>query len=250
MGIITAFANQKGGVGKTSCCLSVGACLRAIGKRVLLVDLDPQGNLTYSSGIEGFVYSVMDLMQKRVKARDAIISDLIASSPYLASADVMFTAVGKEYLLREALADVRDEYDHILLDCPPSLGTLSVNALSCADEVVIPAQADIFSVQGIMQLGETISAVRQYVNPNIHIAGILCNRYNARSVISRDIYDMLGTVAAQLGTLVFKTVIRECTALKEAAALRTDILSHAPRSNAAADFAALTDEFLSAIGGK
>ena len=245
---ITAIVNQKGGVAKTTTALALTSRLREMGKRVLAVDLDPQGNFTYATGVEGYSHTVLDVMRRRVTAEEAVFEDLLASSTHLATSDVTFTQVGKEFLLKETLSPLREKYDFIVLDCPPSLGLLSVAALTAADECVLPCQADMYSLTGLMQMGQTLQAVRTYTNPALAVTGILLCRYNGRAVIAREMQTLLQQTAGEMQTRLFRAEIRECSALKEAAALRRpSIFEYAPRSNAAQDYAAFTDEFLANI---
>ena len=255
MAKITAIAIQKGGQGKTVTAYALGAGLALRGQRVLFIDLDAQGNLSYTLGADATGLtgrSAFEVLQGATSATEAIqhtpLGDIIASSPALAAADTTLTAVGKEYRLREALEALGDAYDRIILDTPPSLGILTVNALTAADSLIIPAQADMYSLQGIGQLWQTIQTIRRYCNPRLAIEGVLLTRYNGRAVISRDLSDMLEQTAAQMGTKVFKARIRECTALKEAVAVKTDIYTYAPRSNAAADYSAFIGELLEGEG--
>ena len=255
MAKITAVAIQKGGQGKTVTAYALGAGLALRGQRVLFIDLDAQGNLSYTLGADATGLtgrSAFEVLQGATSATEAIqhtpLGDIIASSPALAAADTTLTAVGKEYRLREALEALGDAYDRIILDTPPSLGILTVNALTAADSLIIPAQADMYSLQGIGQLWQTIQTIRRYCNPRLAIEGVLLTRYNGRAVISRDLSDMLEQTAAQMGTKVFKARIRECTALKEAVAVKTDIYTYAPRSNAAADYSAFIGELLEGEG--
>lgn len=255
MAKITAVAIQKGGQGKTVTAYALGAGLALRGQRVLFIDLDAQGNLSYTLGADATGLtgrSAFEVLQGATSATEAIqhtpLGDIIASSPALAAADTTLTAVGKEYRLREALEALGDAYDRIILDTPPSLGILTVNALTAADSLIIPAQADMYSLQGIGQLWQTIQTIRRYCNPRLAIEGVLLTRFNGRAVISRDLSDMLEQTAAQMGTKVFKARIRECTALKEAVAVKTDIYTYAPRSNAAADYSAFIGELLEGEG--
>lgn len=171
--------------------------------------------------------------------------DTIASSPTLAGADTIITAVGKEYRLKEALATIQEQYDYIIIDTPPALGILTINALTACDGCIIPAQADIYSLQGINQLYGTIQTVMKYCNPSMVVMGILLTRYNARAIISREVAEMVEQTAEQLHTKLYQAKIRECTALKECQAMKQDIYSYAPKSNAAADYSAFIDEIIS-----
>ena len=162
----------------------------------------------------------------------------------MAVADATLTATGKEYRLKEALQALKGKYDYCIVDTPPALGILTVNALTAATGAIIPAQADIFSLQGIGQLGGTLDAVKKYCNPDLSVMGILLTRYNDRAVIGREAAEMTERTAGQLGTKLFTARIRECTAIKEAQARRQSIYSYAPKSNAAADYAALVAEIM------
>ena len=255
MAKITAIAIQKGGQGKTVTAYALGAGLALRGQRVLFIDLDAQGNLSYTLGADATGLagrSAYEVLQGATTAPEAVqhtpLGDIIASSPALAAADTTLTAVGKEYRLREALEALGGAYDRIILDTPPSLGIATVNALTAADSLIIPAQADMYSLQGIGQLWQTIQTIRRYCNPRLFIDGILLTRFNGRAVISRDLSDMLAQTAAQMETKVFKARIRECTAIKEAVAVKRDIYTYAQRSNASADYSAFIDELLEGEG--
>jgi len=243
---VLAITNQKGGVGKSSTASSIGSAYTAQGERVLFVDLDAQGNLSYSIKASTTGKSTFDVLMGEATAPEAIqhtaAGDIISASPALASADIVLTTTGKEYRLREALEALRGKYDLVIIDTPPALGILTVNALAAADGVIIPAQADFFSLQGIGQLNSTIEAVKKYCNPGLKVYGIVLTRYSARAIISREVSAMMEQTAAQLHTKLYKTKIRECTAVKEAQAMRESIFDFAPRSNAAADYKALAEE--------
>ena len=241
---IIAVCNQKGGVGKSTTTSAISACLALKGYKVLAVDLDAQGNLSYSMGATNSPTSTLEILTGTATAREAITAtsqvDLIPATPTLAGADLIIKDIGKEYRLKEALAPILAEYDYILLDCPPALGILTINALTACRSVLIPSQADIFSLQGIGQLQQTIQTVKKYCNPDLTIKGIVATRFNARSILSRDMVELL----EQLDIRLFDTKIRECTALKEAQASKQDIFSYAPKSNAVADYKALVKEVL------
>lgn len=242
-----AIINQKGGVGKSTTAHATGAGLARRGRRVLFIDLDAQANLTYSLGTDpDGGPTALEVLTRAASASESIRhtqnGDLIPASPSLAGADTVITAVGKEYRLREAIATVSAAYDEIVIDTPPALGILTVNALTACDGLLIPAQADIYSIQGIGQLYSTIQTVRQYCNPSLQVLGIVLTRFSSRAILSRDVADMLQQTAQQMGTRLCQTAIRECIAIKEAQASRQDIFSYAPKSNAAADYSALIDE--------
>lgn len=245
---IYAVINQKGGVGKSTTALALSCGLSAAGQRVLSVDMDAQGNLSYTMSVSDEIPSVMEVLTHSVDILNAIQQtwgpDVVASNPQLTSADLIITETGKEYRLRESLETVRESYDYVVIDTPPALGILTINALSAATSAIIPAQADIYSLQGIGQLYSTISAVRRYTNPNIRIDGILITRYNSRSILTRDITEMIENTAKQLNTQVFDARIRESIAVKEAQANKESLFTYAPKGNATLDYAAFIAQLL------
>lgn len=244
-----AIINRKGGVGKTATAQALGAGLKKKGSKVLYVDLDSQTNLTYGLEADAGQLSSMDVLTGSAKAADAIQhtaqGDIIPASEDLAGADAVIKDTGKEYRLREALEDLAGSYDYAIIDTPAALGTLTVNALTAAQSIIIPVQADIYSLQGIGQLNQTIEAVKKYCNPALYIKGILITRYNGRAILSKDMQSNFEEAAAQLNTKLYKTPIRECISIKEAQASQQDIYSYAPKSNAAKDYNAFIEEFLS-----
>lgn len=248
MAEIVAILNQKGGVGKSTTVAALASGLSSKGYKVLSVDLDPQGNLSYHMGAQNSEQSVMDVLLGTSSVSKTIVKtgqgDIIPASPALAGADAAISETGKEYRLSEALEAISIDYDFIVLDTPPSLGILSINALTAASRVIIPAQADAFSLQGISQLAQTISAVRRYCNRSLVIDGILLTRHNSRSVLSRDMADLMRDAAAQLRTKIYKTVIRECVALREAQAVQQSIYCYSPKCNGAIDYMAVVGEFV------
>lgn len=240
--------NQKGGVGKSTTAAALGAGLTLRGYRVLHIDLDAQGNLTFCMGAGAAALSSLEVLTGTATAQEAIRhtaqGDIIPASPALAGADALITATGKEYRLREALEPLHDLYDYIVIDTPPALGILTVNALTACTGAIIPSQADVFSLQGIAMLGQTISTVRKYCNRDLKVKGIVLTRYNSRAVLSRDMADLIDQTAQQLQTRLYHTKIRECTALKEAQAVQDNIFAYAPKSNAAADYRDLVAEII------
>lgn len=243
-----AIINQKGGVGKSTTALAIGAGLSLKGYSVLFIDLDAQGNLSYTLGANTQGYNAMGVLERPETAKEEIQhtpqGDIIASSPKLAGADKLLEETGKEYRLKEALDSLQGAYDYIIVDTPPALGILTINALTACTGAIIPAQADIYSLQGIAQLNSTIETVKKYCNPSLSIMGIVLTRFNGRSIIRREVAEMLERTAEQLHTKLYTSKIRECTALVEAQATKQNIYSYAPRSNATADYKALVDEIL------
>lgn len=244
-----AIINQKGGVCKSTNALNIGAALSHKGKKVLYIDLDAQGSLSFSMKVNTAQSgNAMAILEKQTIAVDDIQQtsrgDAIASTPLLSNADIMLTQVGKEYRLKKALETLPQKYDYCIIDTPPALSIVTVNALTACTGAIIPAQTDIFSLQGITQLNVTINAVKEYCNPNLYIMGIVLNRYNARTILNREVEKQVNNVAEQMDTKVYNTKIRECIAVKEAQALQEDIFSYAPKSNAAIDYVALSNEIV------
>lgn len=245
---IIAIINQKGGVGKSTTADAIGAGLQLRGNSVLYIDLDAQGNLSYAKQAEP-APTVYQVLTRELRAADAIQrterASILASDPALSGADMAINMTGKEYRLREGLRTVQD-FDYCIIDTPPALGILTVNALTACTGVIIPAQADVYSMHGIGQLYDTIQAVQQYCNPELTIMGIVLTRFQPRTIVSREITEVMADTARRFGTRLYQSRIRECVVIKEAQIEQTDIFTYAPRSNAAADYAALVDEI---IGG-
>ena len=243
---IVSIVNRKGGVGKTATAQALGAGLARRGFRVLFVDLDSQANLSYALGADPNKLGIMDVLTGEATAAEAIQKtsqgEIIAGTEALAAADTVIDGTGKEYRLKEALEGLK--YDYIVIDTPAQLGTITINALTAASYAIIPVQAEIYSLQGIGRINDAVSAVKKYCNKDLYIKGILLTRYNGRAVLSRDMLSNLEAAAAQLNTKVYKTPIRECISVKEAQAIRQDVLSYAPKSNAAEDYTAFINEFL------
>jgi chromosome partitioning protein len=217
----------------------------------LFVDLDPQGNLsrTFEADMSRKTPDTLAILTGEATAAEAVQhtqgGDIIAASPALVGADreKALSGVGREYRLRSALESLRGNYDYCIVDTPPALGILTVNALTAADQVVIPAQADDYSLDAVERLSETIQAVRDFCNPSLQVGGILLTRYNGRNNVTRYLEELIAEAAERLGARVYVTRIRECAYLKEAKTMRQDIYSYSPRSNAAKDYRAFVDEF-------
>lgn len=245
---IIAIINQKGGVGKSTTALALGAGLFLKGYKVLFVDTDAQGNLTDTAEADSSGVTVMELLTGEAQVKEAIQQgekwDIISSSLSLAGADMTITGKGREYRLKKAIEPIKEEYDYIIIDTPPALGILMVNALIACDIAIIPAQADRYSLKGIAQLHTTIETIKKHSNPALRIKGILLTRYSPRAVLSRNIAEVIEQTARKLQTKLFKAKIREAIAIKESQAQRADIFSYAPKSNAAKDYDAFINELL------
>ena len=245
---VIAVINQKGGVSKTTTALALFSIFNGRGLKTLVVDLDAQANLSFAAGADTQGKTSYDVLMGACPAADAVQhlpeGDAIPAAGALSAADTLLTKTGKEYRLKEALAAISGEYDFVILDTPPSLGILLVNALTAAEEAIVPAQADVFSLQGIDQLADTISAVQKYCNPGLKLAGILITRYNGRAILSRDMASMMEKMAEQLGTRLFRTKIREAVAVREAQARQKSLVAYSPRSKPAADYQSFADEIL------
>lgn len=247
--MILTVTNQKGGVGKTTTAAALNSGLMQRGFHTLLIDLDPQSNLTYSMNTANADLTTFEILAGTTTAKAAIVhtnqGDIIPASAGLTNIDAVLTRTGKEYRLSESIEPIKDNYDYIIIDTPPALSILTINALTaCNAGVIIPAQADIYSLQGIGQLIQSIDTIKKYCNPNLFIKGILLTRYNARTVISKEIRAMIEETAAALSTKVFTAKIRECTAIKEAAACQQSIFTYSRHSNAAHDYNEFIDELL------
>lgn len=243
MAIIMSIINQKGGVGKTTTAEALARGLAELhNKKVLCVDMDAQGNISYSlQARETGIANVWDVLREPHKIETALQEvapniTLIASTPLLANADMELTGNGRQAKLKEALQRVADSYDYIIIDTPPALGILTVNALVASSQCVITSQADIFSMRGISMLYTTITTIKQYINPALQIAGILLTRFNPRTSLSKAVLEQMNLSAQSIGTKLFNTFIRECNAIKEAQATRESIFSYAPKSNASYDY--------------
>lgn len=251
MKIIT-IANQKGGVGKTTTAHALGAGLVKRKKKVLFIDIDPQGNLSHTMNI-GDNLNIYDLLKKTNSIDEVIIKtnkgDIIPSSILLSGADMEFTQIGREVLLKNALKKVI--YDYIIIDTAPTLGILTINALTASDEVIIPLSADVYSIQGLSQLKNTIDAVKIYSNPNLKIAGILMTKFNARTILNRDLKTSIDTIAQDmLETKVYTSTIRDGVAIREAQTRQLSIYEYAPTSKIAEDYNKFVKEFLKSEGNK
>jgi chromosome partitioning protein len=244
---VLALANQKGGVAKTTTTLNLGVAFRELGYRVLLVDLDPQGNLTMSQGMnpDAIERSMFDVLVHRIPISDVIEHrevDLAVSSIDLAGAELALSAmIGRERSLEKALLEVRDRYDFILIDTPPSLGLLTINAFVAASGVIVPVQCEYLSLRGLVQLENTLAMVRENLNPDVGVEGIVATMYDGRTLHSREAIEIL---EENFGQLVYRTRIRKTIRYAEAPVKGSSVLKYDPSGPAADAYRVLAREVL------
>jgi chromosome partitioning protein len=245
---VFALANQKGGVAKTTTTLNLGVAFAEQGHRVLLIDLDPQGNLTMSQGLnpDTIERSMFDVLVHRLPLEQVIERrevDIAVSSIDLAGADMALSSqIGRERALEKALAPVRDRYDYIFIDTPPSLGLLTINAFVAATGVIVPVQTEYLSLRGLVQLENTLAMVRENLNPRVEIIGIVPTMYDRRITHSREADEIL---RENFGELVYNTRIRKTVRFAEAPVKGTSVLAYEPTGEAAAMYRDLAKEVLS-----
>ena len=247
MSAIIAITNQKGGVGKTTTSSALMDGLRSRGARVLGVDLDPQGSLGFCLGLDiENCATVYDVLKGTKNIREVIVDsgcgDILPSNILLSAAELEFNRPGREFLLKNCLAEVTEDYDYIVIDTPPALNVLTVNAYVAADGLIIPMAPEILSLLGISQIRETINTVRRCYNARLQVLGIVLNKFNQRFTLNREVLDMAEQIAKQLDTTVFQSRIRSGIAVAEAPAHGESVLSYAPDSKAARDFRLLVNE--------
>ena len=253
--VIIAMCNQKGGVGKTTTTINLGAALAETGRRVLLVDFDPQGSLSVGLGVNPHTLDLS--IYNLLLSRDTDVHDVILESPVenmdllpanidLSAAEVQLVSeVAREHTLRRVLKDVRGEYDDILIDCAPSLGLLTVNALTASDQVIMPLECEFFALRGIALLTDTIGKVTDRLNPDLEILGILGTMYDSRTIHSREV---LERVVEAFGEQVFHTVIKRTIKFPETTVAGEPITTYAPESPGATAYRALAREVLYRCG--
>ncbi|MCI8416955.1 MAG: ParA family protein [Lachnospiraceae bacterium] len=253
MAIILTVSNQKGGVGKTTTSAALASGIFLTGRRVLGIDLDPQGNLGFCLGAgTDSRHTILDVLNGSVSVQEALVHgedtcDLLVSDISLSNNGLENIHRRRECILKDALSSVQDQYDYIIIDTPPALNLLTVNAYTASDFLIIPMSSDILSLVGLAQLKETIESVRGSFNPNFQVLGILLTKYNRRTRLSRDVLDMANQLAAQIDTKVFETKIRTGVAIAEAPAHGESIFTYNPNSLAVQDYAELLLEIAPAI---
>jgi chromosome partitioning protein len=244
---VIAFANQKGGVAKTTTTLNLAAAFSEKGHRVLCVDMDPQGNLTMSQGIDpdSLETSMYDVLVHHISIREVIRRRevVVACASFdLAGAEIaMSTQIGRERSLEKALAPIKDDYDFICIDTPPSLGLLTINALTAADKVIVPVQCEYLSMRGLIQLQNTLAMIRENLNPDVRIKGILATMFDGRTLHAREAVEIL---TENFGPLMFDTRIRKTVRYAEAPVKGTSVLKYDSNGNAAKAYRDLAGEVL------
>lgn len=253
MGKIISFANQKGGVGKTTSAINVAACLGNMGKKTLLIDLDPQGNSTSGVGItkKGLKQTIYEVLTEGVDIKEAILAtkfdnlSVIPSTIALAGAELELIEMdNSEYRMRDALNTIRNDYDYIIVDCPPSLGMLTVNALSASDGVVIPMQCEFYALEGLSQLMNTVSRIRSHYNEALQVTGILITMYNARLLLSLQV---INEMEKHYSDKLFSTMITRGVRLSEAPGFGKPICYHDPKGKGTQEYMAVAKELTDRI---
>lgn len=247
MSITIAITNQKGGVGKTTTASALLSALHLEGHRVLGVDLDPQGSLGFSLGLDiEHCATIYEVLRGQADIEDIIVptdsGDIVPSNILLSTAELEFSRTGREFLLKNMLAPLADRYDYIIIDTPPALNVLTVNAYVVADALIIPMVPEILSLLGVSQIKETIETVRRCYNSRLKVLGILLNKYSARLTLNREVLEMSEQIAIQLNTKVFEAKIRSGISVAEAPAHGESVLTYAPKSKPAQDFLDLLSE--------
>ena len=245
---IISLVNQKGGVGKTTTTNNLGASLVKAGKRVLLIDLDPQANLSYSLGVRGEDYkSVYEVLRGTAKLKDIILThkngvDLAPSHINLSGVELeLASQVGREQILKDALKGVADNYDYILIDCAPSLGIITLNALVASKEVFIPVQTEVLALQGMSKLLSTIKLVRERLSPELEVTVVIGTMYDSRKKLSEEV---IANLEEHFSGKLFKTLIRSNVSLAESPSSGVDIISYKADSYGAKDYQALAEEVI------
>jgi chromosome partitioning protein len=245
MSKVISISNHKGGVGKTTSAINLGAGLNKLGKRVLLIDLDPQANLSQSLGLVDQERTIYGALRGEYKLQPIEVIaglDLIPSTLDLSGAEIeMSGEAGREYILKELVDPIRGSYDYVLIDSPPSLGLLTINAFTASDRVFIPLQAQYLALQGLTKLLEVIDKITKRLNKELRVGGVFITQYDGRKVLNRDV---VATIGAHFQDQLFKTMVRDNIALAEAPSQGLDIFRYNPKSYGAEDYLSLSQEVI------
>jgi chromosome partitioning protein len=249
MAKIFAISNQKGGVAKTTTTQAIASILKQRSYNVLAIDFDPQGNLSDSiDAVTEDTYTIYEVLKKEISTHKAIqhlpVFDIIPADIVLASADQTLSQTGKEYQLKEAIDPIKKQYDYILIDTPPSLGILTVNAFTASDEIIVPTTAGKFAIKGVKELFNTVQSVKKYCNSNLNIRGILFTKFDSRTNNSKDIKLLVEKISKALNIPLFETFIRHRVAVDEAQARSHDLLTYKGCEDIANDYNKFIDELL------
>lgn len=247
-----SIANQKGGVGKSTTAQALASTLGFKGKKVLLIDMDSQCNVTYASGINNPEKSITDILSQDCKIEKVIISckyyDVLPADEYLANVE-MTADVEPTLLLKTTIVPLQTSYDYVIIDTPPALGRLSYNSLTASDYIVIPCEPSIYARTGLAALYKTIQNVQERYNKSLKVLGILLIKYNNRTVLNRDIREMIEEYAKQMNTKIFDTSIRESVIVREAQTVRQPLIDYGKKSKPNQDYIEFTEELLQMVGG-
>ena len=250
MGRIIAVANQKGGVGKTTTAINLSSCLSALGKRVLAIDMDPQGNMTSGLGVDkdNVEKTVYDLIIGRATVEECLCKevfenlDLLPTNIDLSAAEIELIGVeNKEFIIRDEVAKIRGNYDFVIVDCPPSLSMLTINAMTTADTVLVPIQCEYYALEGLSQLMHTIDLVKERLNPDLEMEGVVFTMYNARTILSLQVVE---NVKDNLDQTIYKTIIPRNIRLAEAPSHGLPINIYDPKSSGAESYMLLAEEVI------
>ncbi len=250
MGRIIAIANQKGGVGKTTTAINLSACLAEKGKKVLTIDIDPQGNCTSGLGVDKseLEYTVYDLILSRCSLEDCLVENaienvsVIPSSINLAGAEIELIGIeDKEYILKGYIDKIRDNYDYIIIDCPPSLNTLTVNAMTTANSVLVPIQCEYYALEGLTQLLHTINLVSERLNPDLYMEGVVFTMFDARTNLSLEVVE---NVKENLNQIIYKSIIPRNVKLAEAPSHGKPINLYDPKCSGTEAYRDLAEEVI------
>lgn len=247
MAKVISLITQKGGAGKTASTNALTVCLKHKGYRVLCVDFDPQGYLSFSMGVQHNLPTIYDVLRHTVKCTDAIqhteVADVLPADGILGNFTYEFNGPGSEQMLRNALEPVQSLYDYILIDSPPELGAVSVNAIIASNVVLIPGLSDGYSLQGVIQVHETISRIKQTLNPSLVLGGMFLVRYYPREELSKTTWETAKLITQHLNMPLLETRIRHSNIIgKVMTILQCDMIRYAPHNNVVKDYIALTDE--------